>query len=69
MDPGDWVFADGDGILVVPRRRARAAVIAARMLNTSEQRLRARLESGEDLADVVGLRAVRGADGVIRHVP
>lgn len=50
--PGDLVFGDLDGVLVVPARSAEEAVRLALEKAAGEDRVRQALEAGERLADV-----------------
>ncbi len=56
IEPGDIVVLDGDGALVVPRRRRSDVLAAAESRYASELELRARLSSGEATLDAMGLR-------------
>ncbi len=55
VNPGDWILADDDGIVVMPK--AQAVEIANRAMNVleSENRLRAEIERGSTLAQVASL--------------
>lgn len=54
--PGDVVLADDDGIVVVPRLRARAVAEASAAREAKEAQTRARLAKGELGVDVYGMR-------------
>jgi regulator of RNase E activity RraA len=56
VHPGDLVFAEFDGILVIPRAEAETVLVAAEAVVTGERRVRADLRSG-----------VSPADGLARH--
>ena len=57
VDPGDVVCADDDGVVVVPRAEAAAAVARGRDRVRREDATRARLAAGELGLDIYGLRA------------
>jgi regulator of RNase E activity RraA len=52
IHPGDWVFADIDGIVVAPRDIAREAVARALEKVTGENRVRDELARGRSLREV-----------------
>ena len=54
--PGDWIVADENGVVVVPRERA--VEIANRAVDVKEQedRLRAEIEAGSTLSKVLKLK-------------
>lgn len=54
--PGDVVVADDDGVLVVPRGAADAALAAGRKRVEKEEKTRARLAAGELGLDIYGMR-------------
>jgi 4-hydroxy-4-methyl-2-oxoglutarate aldolase len=53
--PGDGVFADDDGIVVIPMRQVGQAVVAASAVDLRERGIAARLEAGETTMRVLGL--------------
>ncbi|BAW00547.1 dimethylmenaquinone methyltransferase [Thermus thermophilus] len=53
---GDYVVLDGDGVVVLPRERAREVLQRARERAEREAALRARFARGELSVDVYGLR-------------
>lgn len=55
VNPGDIIFADGDGVLVIPREYLAQAVEGARSRCEKERELREKLNSGSDLFDLLGL--------------
>jgi 3-hexulose-6-phosphate synthase/6-phospho-3-hexuloisomerase len=65
--PGDWVVADDDGVVVIPRARALEVANRAQYCLEAENRLRSEIEAGSTLAKVVDLykwekRVIGGAD-------
>jgi 4-hydroxy-4-methyl-2-oxoglutarate aldolase len=56
VEMDDWLFADSDGMLVVPKRYVGAVMAAARMLHQREEQLKTELREGKDLAHLIGLR-------------
>jgi 4-hydroxy-4-methyl-2-oxoglutarate aldolase len=64
VEPGDVVCADDDGVVVVPRREAGAALEASRQRVANEESIRARLAAGELGVDLYGLRQVLADLGV-----
>lgn len=67
--PNDWLFADGDGMIVVEGTKVRAAVIAGKMLTTTEEKVRQRLRAGVPFTDVVGLTPEGDVDGDLVFIP
>jgi 4-hydroxy-4-methyl-2-oxoglutarate aldolase len=55
IGPGDGVFADDDGIVIVPAEHLAAAVEAASRVEAREQRIAAQLLRGESTMRVLGL--------------
>ena len=62
--PGDIVVADDDGIVLVPRRDAAAAIDAATAREAAEEQTRAALAAGELGLDRYGLRTLLDELGV-----
>jgi 4-hydroxy-4-methyl-2-oxoglutarate aldolase len=54
--PGDAVVADDDGVVVVPRERVAAVLVAGRTREANEADKRRRLAAGELGVDMYGLR-------------
>lgn len=63
--PGDVVCADDDGVVIVPREEAAAAVELAQGRIAKEAGTRARLQAGELGVDFYGLRATLEHLGVV----
>lgn len=58
VEPGDLIVGDSDGILVIPRDLIELAVINAETRAAKEVEFRRRIEEGEVLFDILGMRAV-----------
>ncbi len=56
VNPGDVIVADADGVVVVPRERAKAVLEAGRDRVVKEDKTRDRLRNGELGLDFYGLR-------------
>jgi 4-hydroxy-4-methyl-2-oxoglutarate aldolase len=67
VEPGDVIVADGDGVLVIPRGSLRQAVEGARERAAKEVGIRARIEAGEKLFDILGMEAMLRASGTEEH--
>ena len=65
VNPGDIVVADGDGVLVIPRRHLRMAVEGARARQERDIETRKRLASGGALHDLAGIDDVLKTVGVV----
>ncbi|WP_460060568.1 RraA family protein [Streptomyces sp. YKOK-I1] len=55
LRPGDWIFADGDGVLTVTQRYVSAVLRAAVLLAEREEELKGKLRAGETLGELCGL--------------
>ncbi|MDK2877211.1 MAG: 3-hexulose-6-phosphate synthase / 6-phospho-3-hexuloisomerase [Archaeoglobaceae archaeon] len=56
VNPGDWIIADDNGVMVIPKQRAYEIAKRAFEVKKSEDRIRAEIEEkGRTLADVVEL--------------
>lgn len=65
--PGDLVVADGDGVIVVPRERARDAVDKVGQRRRAEQRAARRIAAGASLWDLHGLDGAYRKSGVVER--
>ncbi len=56
VNPGDWIIADDNGVMVIPKRRAYEIARRALEVKKAEDRIRGEIEDkGRTLADVVEL--------------
>ncbi len=53
VDPGDFVLADTDGVIVIPARVAEEVLVEAERLTKKEVRIRRELDRGASLEDVL----------------
>jgi 4-hydroxy-4-methyl-2-oxoglutarate aldolase len=54
VSPGDWVVADGDGVVVIPPQQVQAALQKAEDDAKVEARIMARIKAGAKIMDAVG---------------
>ncbi len=64
VDTGDFVVADDDGVVVVPRERVAEVLEAAGRRVEGEAKLIERLEAGELTLDLLGLRDILYRNGI-----
>ncbi len=55
VNPGDWIIADDNGVMVIPKQRAYEIARRALEVKKHEDRIRAEIEGGKTLAEVVEL--------------
>ena len=55
VNPGDWVAADLDGVIVIPKNDLHKVIEAANVLLAKEEKVRSKIESGAALADAYKL--------------
>ena len=53
---GDWIVADDNGVVVIPRERAQEIANRAVDVKEQEERLRAEIEAGKTLSSVLKLK-------------
>jgi 4-hydroxy-4-methyl-2-oxoglutarate aldolase len=61
---GDYVVADDDGVVVIPRERAEEVLVAAEQRIQKEAKLMQQLEAGEVTLDLLGLREILRQSGI-----
>ncbi len=55
ISPGDWIFGDEDGVIVIPKETAVEHINRAMDVLERENRLRTEINSGQTLADLIEL--------------
>ncbi len=55
VNPGDWIIADDNGVMVIPKSRAYEIARRSMEVKKHEDRIRAEIESGKTLAEIVEL--------------
>jgi 4-hydroxy-4-methyl-2-oxoglutarate aldolase len=56
VSPGDWVFADDDGVVVVPLANVETVLAAAEAADAKERKIEARIKAGESTIDILSFR-------------
>lgn len=51
VEPGDWLRGDGDGLVIVPRKRIDEVIAVAREVQEAEERIRSAIEDGSSLRE------------------
>ncbi|MET8680198.1 RraA family protein [Streptomyces sp. NPDC004647] len=70
IEPGDWIFGDPDGFLILPENRVSAVVAAGSVLREREERLRKAMRSeGKTLAELTGLDDFIAGTGELKFNP
>jgi len=67
VHPGDLVVADGDGVIVVPRKRARAAVESCGRRALAEEEAAKRIAGGATLWELHDLEDAYARLGILEH--
>ena len=57
VNPGDYILADDDGVIVIPQADLAAIVDAVEAIETKERGIAASIDRHERLADLLGMRA------------
>lgn len=52
INPGQWIFADGDGVLVIPQGKADLVLVAAEKRKANEDEIRGAILNGEAPKDI-----------------
>lgn len=63
VHPGDVVVGDRDGVVVIPRGRLADVTEAVQAVARKEADIRARIQSGERIADILGMTGLIYPDG------
>lgn len=53
VEPGDWIFGDADGVVVIPRARLEEILTRAEAMEDIEAKARAEIQRGVDFTDVL----------------
>ena len=69
VDPGDFVFGDADGIVVIPRALTVEVLEAAEKVQEIEEQQRVRLRAGESRAEVYRIDRYAHVRRVVPEVP
>lgn len=70
ISPGVWLFGDHDGFLLVSPEHVDPVLVASEVLRERELRLKAELESGRRLDEIIGLEDfVAGVSESLRFAP
>jgi 4-hydroxy-4-methyl-2-oxoglutarate aldolase len=56
VHPGDWVFGDDDGVVVVPAANVDGVLAAAETAEAKERTIAERIKTGESTIDILGFR-------------
>ncbi len=56
VHPGDWVFADDDGVVVVPAANVETVLAAAEAAEAKEWKIAERIRAGEPTIDILNFR-------------
>lgn len=67
VHPGDLVVADGDGVIVIPRKRARAAVESSGRRTVAEEEATKRIAAGATLWEIHDLEDAYARLGILEH--
>ena len=61
VEPGDIIVADGDGVICIPLQMVEGVLVKARERAAREERIRAAIEDGQSLAELIGVQAALDA--------
>ena len=56
VHPGDWIFADDDGVVVVPAANVEKVLAAAETTDAKERTIAERIKAGESTIDILNFR-------------
>lgn len=60
VQPGDWIVGDDDGVVVLPQANLEQVIEAGLAVEDKERDIAARIDAGERIADVLGMRSQWG---------
>ncbi|WP_437962319.1 RraA family protein (plasmid) [Sorangium sp. So ce119] len=66
LEPGDWIFGDSDGLLLIKRKNLGAVFNGAILVSQREEKLKAGILAGSTLAELSGLREFVSGTGQLR---
>ncbi|MGK3996250.1 RraA family protein [Sorangium sp. So ce1024] len=66
LEPGDWIFGDSDGLLLIKRKNLGAVFNGAILVSQREEKLKAGILAGSTLAELSGLREFVSGTGELR---
>ncbi|HTX96952.1 MAG TPA: RraA family protein [Mycobacterium sp.] len=69
IEPGDWIFGDPDGFLVIDAAQVSSAIMGARVLRAREGKLKDALRHDHSLAQLIGLDAFLSGDAPLGFSP
>jgi 4-hydroxy-4-methyl-2-oxoglutarate aldolase len=65
VNPGDLVVGDADGVLAIPPAHVESAVSSAEARMAKEAEIKRRLDQGQTLYDITGMKALFDAAGIV----
>jgi 4-hydroxy-4-methyl-2-oxoglutarate aldolase len=65
VNPGDLIVGDADGVLVIPPSQVEGAIRNAEARMAKEAELKRRLDDGQTLYDLTGMKALFEAAGIV----
>jgi regulator of RNase E activity RraA len=68
VKPGDWVFADDDGVVVIPESVLETVLEVAEAIERRDREVAARVAGGERLVDLLGWSGLIYAEQVTLSV-
>lgn len=60
VQPGDWIVGDDDGVVVLPQANLEQVIEAGLAVEDKERDIAARIDAGERIADILGMRSQWG---------
>jgi 4-hydroxy-4-methyl-2-oxoglutarate aldolase len=65
VNPGDLVVGDADGVLAIPPAQVESAISSAEARMAKEAEIKRRLDQGQTLYDITGMKALFDAAGIV----